>query len=415
MSKRSQLGAARVSAVWMIVVIVLFFVSLAFAYIAEQDGASASAALEAARADEKAAEERFATEQLTSVAISERLGFYNKDIVNDRSNLDAADKGLETLREAFSDVDASVKSFGDAVPILVSSYAAKKKRIGDLESELAQAKADLNTMRAKVDEVTTEKDAAIAGLQQQLTDAENAARDAQDNLESQLTQVREDRNAKDSEARDLRGTIEDRERELERQKQAATTRFNALSDKLKFTKDPEAPDGEILAVSKALGLGWINLGSRNRLNPGMQFRVVSGDPNSDVLKGWARVTRLKEDRAEVQFFDVTDPFDPIVPGDIIYNPIYDPSGRRNALLVGRFSGDYNEKELAILLDEIGITVQKSLDLDTDYLIVGAEMFEIDGEPVEDPVQPSELAVYKNAQELGTQIVSIRDLRRYFNK
>jgi len=36
-----------------------------------------------------------------------------------------------------------------------------------------------------------------------------------------------------------------------------------------------------------------------------------------------------------------------------------------------------------------------------------------GQPVETPIQPSELSVYKDAVAQGVQIVLVKDLRQYF--
>ena len=115
------------------------------------------------------------------------------------------------------------------------------------------------------------------------------------------------------------------------------------------------------------------------------------------------------------FSAVSDRFDPPVAGDSIFNPLYDPRGQRNAVLAGRFAGQWNEAQLKALLSEMGITVQQELGLDTDYLIVGSELYADPetGEPLEEPMPVSELAVFKDAEAKGVLIVPIRDLRNYF--
>ena len=84
--------------------------------------------------------------------------------------------------------------------------------------------------------------------------------------------------------------------------------------------------------------------------------------------------------------------------------------------MGRFSGAYNGAEVRALLESVGITVQDSLDLTTNYLIVGGPVFvDSDGEPSEDPIQASELSEYQEAQAQGVYTISINDLRQYFKK
>jgi hypothetical protein len=85
------------------------------------------------------------------------------------------------------------------------------------------------------------------------------------------------------------------------------------------------------------------------------------------------------------------------------------------VLAGRFAGQWNEAQLKALLSEMGITVQEELGLDTDYLIVGSELYADPetGEPLEESMPVSELAVYKDAEAKGVLILPIRDLRNYF--
>jgi hypothetical protein len=117
---------------------------------------------------------------------------------------------------------------------------------------------------------------------------------------------------------------------------------------------------------------------------------------------------------KVRFLDQRDPFDPPSPGDMIWNPLYDPRGERYALLVGGFSGQYAEDQLKNLLAGMGVTVQKRLDKSTDFLIVGNEQYvDQDGQPVETPIQPTDLPVFKEATAQGVQVVLLRDLRNYF--
>jgi len=61
-----------------------------------------------------------------------------------------------------------------------------------------------------------------------------------------------------------------------------------------------------------------------------------------------------------------------------------------------------------------MTVQTKLDKSTDFLIVGGEMYTTrTAQPVETPIQPSDLSVYKDAVAQGVQIVLVKDLRQYF--
>jgi hypothetical protein len=74
----------------------------------------------------------------------------------------------------------------------------------------------------------------------------------------------------------------------------------------------------------------------------------------------------------------------------------------------------NQTQLEALLAGMGIAVQKKLDKSTDFLIVGGEMYsDENGAPLESPMQPSDLPVYKDATAQGVQVVLLKDLRQYF--
>jgi hypothetical protein len=63
---------------------------------------------------------------------------------------------------------------------------------------------------------------------------------------------------------------------------------------------------------------------------------------------------------------------------------------------------------------MGITVQKKLDAATDFMIVGSEMYvDENKQPVETPIQASDLPEYKEAVAQGVQVVLLKDLRNYF--
>ena len=133
----------------------------------------------------------------------------------------------------------------------------------------------------------------------------------------------------------------------------------------------------------------------------------------EAAEAWAEVVELEANMAKVELSG-TDRFNPIASGDLIVNPVYHRSGDRQAVLAGRFSSP-SEPDLIALLARMGIQVQDEVTVETDYLIVGSELY-LDpetGEPLEEAMPVSELPVYKDAESTGVLILPIRDLRNYF--
>jgi hypothetical protein len=410
----SRRGAARVSIVWMVVVVVLFLIALFFAYTAADQTATVEQDLASARADRDEAQSKLAAEQQYVRELSKVAGFFD-EAGAPRTVPSAFQEGLNALKAEFPDAGPGDDSVQKVAERVVAAYKERKREIGELKTQIESLRNEVKAKDAELRNVAKEKDERITELESQLRDAEQTARDQKSALESTIASVRNDLKDLDTRLRESRTSAEENLRSANVREQTLQTRLQEQGRKLNpIVKEPESPDARVLEVSKELGLAWIDVGSEQRLARGTRFRIVSGKAGGNRVKAWAEVTDVRPNMAEVRITDQSDPFDPPVPGDVAYNPVYDPHGERNAVLIGRFSGSLNEKELRALLERLNITVQTQVDQTTDLLITGAEMHTDDnGEPLETPIQPSELPAYKNAVALGVQVIPLRDLREYF--
>ena len=295
---------------------------------------------------------------------------------------------------------------------IAEENAAKDLAAGERDTARSQLESERSSKRTIQSGLEDEK----RELETRITDIESSSQAAQDELESQVARLRENVNDLDAQNRELRNEISGLERTALQSTREHVARVNNLKERLRPFDEPLAslPDGEVVSVSDELPLGWIDIGARQRLAVGTSFDVFDGDPGARRFKGRCHVTSTERNRAEVEITDVVDRFDPIVAGDILVNPLYDPNGERNAVLLGRFDGLHSQNDLGVLLEGIGVHVQSDLDLTTDFLIVGGELYtDEEGEPLETPTQPSEMSAYRDAQAAGVVILPISDLRRYF--
>ena len=410
----SSRGAARVSITWLISLIVLLFVALAFGYIGYEEASKSALAEEAALAEKAVADARWQEDGDAVLAISKEVGFYDATTATPRTDPAAVVAGLEDLKATFSDLGDDTVNLAAALPVVKAAFLKRGQEIATLNDSIATLKSENATMVASLQAVARDKDAELSSLRTQLQDDAASAAQKESELEGRIADLNTQRNDLDAQVRALRGEIIDIDRTHASARTTWEVRTQAITEALRFLDEPEASDGQILAVSTELGLGWISIGAQNRLGRGTRFRVVSGAVGSEHIKAWATVTRVEATQAEVMFDDVTDTFDPVVAGDVIYNPLFDPTGERQAVLAGRFSGQFNEGNLEVLLSGMGIKVQDELDFSTDYLIVGSDMFvDEEGTPLDDPLSPVDLPVYKDAQANGVQIVPLTQLRSYF--
>lgn len=417
MMHRSRRGAARVNIVWMVVVVVAFFIAIGLAFVFSDDAATKSDIATKAVADKEAAESSLQDEREAYRKLSELVGYYDREAAAARSQPNSVQGGLEQFKSSFgSTMGPDVKDFETALQRAIPAYRAQAVKITELQGTIEQLRKENEQKNRAQTDLAQTKDKQIDELRKQLADAEQAARTRQGELEQEVASVRSTLGSTETDLTKARGDLEQQARAARDKELEYQTRLKEMSTKLSFLREPERPDGRLLAVSKNLSLGWIDLGKQNRLFAGMSFRIVDGTPGSTKVKGWAEVQNVQDDMAEVMITGRTDEFDPPVPGDVVFNPLYDPIGGRNAVLLGRFSGTYNEKELQALLDEIDVHVQPKLDKTTDYLIVGSELYnDEEGEPLEEPMQPSDMATYKEAEAMGVQIVPLKQVRDYFRK
>jgi len=412
---RSTRGAAKVSIVWTICGLVAFLLALVMFFLTNQELTVQTNLAKKFEGQLKEEQAKHLEDLKHMTDLSKEVGFYAEDAQVPKSEITALDEGFKSLRETFTDIDPGVKSLSKALPITIQAYKALQGKIKDQDAQLASLRSENEAKTKTSQELADSKDKEIADLRRQLADTEQAKTDQQALLERQVAEQTENFKDRDAKVIAARKAIDDNTRKDAQKEESLRTKLAEQERKLNpFVKEPEAPDGKVLEVSQDLNLGWINLGSKNRLPMGMRFRVVSGLHGDRRVKGWAEVTQIKSDMAEVSFFERTDPFDPPVAGDLLFNPLYDPTGERHAVLLGRFSGTLNDKDLRALLAAMNIQVQKSVDKNTDFMVVGSEMYvDENGQPLATPVQPTDLPMYRDAVAQGVQVVQLSDLRRYF--
>jgi peptidoglycan hydrolase CwlO-like protein len=414
---RSNAGKARISIVWMVTVGVLFLVALAFAFIAQSDLTTEKQNVTGAQA--KVTEMATQVDALAEARrnLSTALGWYDRTSADPQADPAAAKKALEDLKGTFPDLGAAEKDFETAIPKILAAYNERGRKLAELETRIKGLESEVAAAQGATAQVTTEKDATIASLRQQMADEQKNADQRVAELESRLEQSRTQLSERDSEVRKTRDDAGQEKRKFEAQKAIDDARMAQLSNDTAFARDPywKEPDGRVLEVSAQLGSGWIDIGANQRVVRGIVFEVRSGRPGDTAVKAYAEVTDVKSNSAEVQFTGIADRFSPPVAGDVVANRLYDPVGGRNAVLVGRFSGAYNEKDLKTLLDKMGIQVQPKVDKTTHFLIVGSEMWNDPdtGEPLTEPRQPSDLPEYKQAEALHVQIIPLQDIREHF--
>lgn len=414
---RSSRGAARISAVWMIAVGVLFLTALVLAFIAQSDLSKERENLALAQTAEKAAQDQATASALERRNVSQLLGWYDRESADPASDVEAVKGALADLRTTFPDISATDGDFERILPKIRDAFGQEAGIIAELNTRVATLESELKAANQATLEIREQKDKLIAEKGQEYADLEQRLAEREADLDRRLAAAQDQLSERDASLRETVAEAEGQARQHVRVVREKDARIGNLADQTRLTRAPfnDMPDGAILDVSPSTPYAVIDLGADQRVNRGLRFRVESNSPGNARTKAWAEVQKVYPDYAEVRIYDVADRYDPVTRGDKIVNPLFDPATERNAYLMGRFSGTYTEGELAELLQRMGIKVQQRLDNYTNYVILGAELYADPktGEPYETPKNPTELEEYKRAQNLGAVFITLDQLRDYF--
>ena len=419
MQHNSQRGAANISAIWFIAVLVLFFGTAFLAYQAGEARTNAETRQADAETASKAADAKYELESNANIEKSRIFGFVPEGSL--KSSGDNAKEALRIFKDAVGPLPGVGDTFEEVIAAVPPKFAALLQQITVLEGQVADLRNQVTSAQATNDATLSTKDAEIRQAAQALQDAIDAANRERGTLEDQIASLRNTNQELTGDMNAAKALRDEAERNLVTAKNESQTQIGILTSEIKniagITKTTQDKDGEVLEASSALGIAILDLGARDKVSRGMVFTVISGRPGSELVKGSVEVIDVGELSSTGKVFGLSDPNDPIVQGDVLYNPVFQPGAEQNAVLAGRFGGSWTESDLRMLLGDIGITVQSTLDKSTSLLIVGEPLYtdpDTD-EALEDPIPVSELEVYKNAESTGVQIVHIGDLRRFFKK
>jgi len=141
-------------------------------------------------------------------------------------------------------------------------------------------------------------------------------------------------------------------------------------------------------------------------NPGTIFHVKN--PNNPAVKGYAEVTRVEEDRAEVALSNFVDPVgDYAREGDLLYNPLFTPRMTRTIYLMGRFTAPYNKEQLTMLLKRLGNKIVDKFSPGVDTVVLGNDPV---NEAADGFTSVKDSEEYKEAHRLNVEFTYLNVIR-----
>ena len=327
-------------------------------------------------------------------ALATTLGFPITEKKEDIESKTAADR--KKYGEFFTNVPDPQRSYMKLVEEMSKTIDTKNK-------ELERAKDASDALTKKYQEDADKWAKTLAAYE---ADKNKAVKSEDENQKSYTSQIAELSKSLTA----AKATLDQKNKELQDERARADNQVKKLSDELKKAYDtvknkqdviegltqaaPTVPDGRVSWVNQRDDTVFINVGADDGLQRRISFSVYdrnATDAANAVKKGSIEVLNIRGPHlAEARIMESTNS-DPIVPGDIIYTPIWDPGQSQHFAIVGFIDFDndgssdrsklrdlitHNGGVIDVEVDEKG-NVSGELSSRTNYLIKGASPDEDD--------------------------------------
>lgn len=304
-----------------------------------------------------------------------------------------------------------------------------------LTSDLDKVKTDLLALRGihnqrvqQYDDVRTKAETDLSGLvknkQEEISQKDSAIADLQNRASTLTIELQQER---DSAAKFAKEATEDI---------AQLTRINdALQTKLDDERNYsfEVEDGVVRWVDNLSRTVWVNLGSADNLNKRTTFSVYRKGHSGvgrgpEDIKGSIEITNvISAHLSEARILD-DDLYQPMSPGDPIYTPMWSPGRKENFSFVGKIDldndGSYDRDLLHQLVKSAGASIDNEvldngerigdgIDVNTKFLVV-AEVPEPDNslsaeeQDIVNKMQKHRKDMIEEARRQAVRVVNLTD-------
>jgi hypothetical protein len=317
-------------------------------------------------------------------------------------------------------------------------FADLSKKEEDNRANNEQLKKDLDTAMEVNKKIQAAKQEAYVQSQQTITDLRNEIDDLKKKHEV------------------AKAELQNALKKLSGEKKTLESRITILNEKIQppYLPDYEQPKGAIDSLDREGRFAYINLGSADNVKPLLTFSIYApgrtdlygGDQGTAAERKRKRASHEPQPKGALEIVSIMGAHsskaritdlrdanrDPIVRGDLLFNPIWSPGERVHVAVTGLIDltgrGEDGTEEFRNNLERQGVIIDSYLDMKdlkikgpgittaTNYLVVGqrAELdvgFALTGSPLADRVKVVEDAMNtmkKEAKDLGVTQISARN-------
>ena len=304
-----------------------------------------------------------------------------------------------------------------------ASLADAQVKIQDLTKEKDKLKQDNAALVKKFEDAATQAGEQLATATKQFGDDVGKLTQAKDTLAADKQKAQKEAEKTQDE---LKAKLDTAGKQLLRLRDLADTRAKQLEDAKKETF--EVAYGQVRWVNQRNGTVWVNLGQADHLGRQTSFAVYAEDTNDvsrAAKKGAIEVTQiLGEHLAEARILE-DSPSNPIMPGDVIFTPLWRPGEQLHVALAGDLDVDGDGKsDVQLLLnltsingavvdlyvDENGNRQPKNakMSAETRYLVLGKAPEVKKGDKGEESRSKVHTSIENEAKQLGIKTMPLQE-------
>lgn len=273
-----------------------------------------------------------------------------------------------------ADLEGKMKTLAEEL-----SDTQNKLKVASDNNKKMQAEIEMvRKQRAEAAEATSTKLTQVSSEKQKL-DLEKQELDVKKSAEvKKANDLAESKEKKLAELRDRMGPLLERI-DAVRRARPEVHELSELYDLITRNLAPfssvanDTPKGQIVRIDRASNVVYLNLGSADYLKPGVTFSVLPTGTTGKTAAGRDRkgaievVSVLEPHLSTAKVIDAPNALrDPLLPGDLLFNPAWSPSNRQHVALAGIFdlNGDGVDdiEDLKRTLEKAGVTVDAWLDI-----------------------------------------------------
>jgi hypothetical protein len=316
-------------------------------------------------------------------------------------------RGSATLEQIQTRVD---NLLGENAGSLVAAIEARDSQIGQLSRAEQQARAaadaaraDLRAKNEELEAIRSDYERSTATLTAQIDGYQAELEELRTAVESQtggyIADLGEAREQFDAELSNLQRELNSRRNEIERL-ETIVQGFDRSGTRLLAEDEASLIDGRVVGLNQATNEVFISRGRLDNMVLGMTFEVYAQNtsvrPNAEgeypAGKATIEVIRIDENSSVARVLRASRG-NPIIEGDKIVNPVYDPNKVYNFVVFGNFdtNNDFvytpqERSELAALVEEWGGRVESDISGETDFVVLGQRPTLPPAPKIDDPIE-----------------------------